>query len=518
METSDNATEDGGEVPRRVMDAVERVLCAARSMGEDGVDGSLWGSVPDTAVFEDVVRVYSCILGYVTSHMCSIGQMRFGDLLVIEGFLLDKICRREVLDFNEIFEDRDDGRSREQRRALDTVRGYFPNSSININCEQEFESLMYKVYVGNRDTWGEMSVEDVGLLLTLLFRRGESMRFFKVFNQHRKTEWMFRLGLVMALRDDDTGMADRLLREMDRHKFPGEGSLPQDSVAMGFVETLDVMSHKDAREWVCDVRREMEWEECVHFWSSNRVESSEGLNKSMMDLCIKHGRYEEGWVVYSKGCRKTNYVVHKACILSLKALRERGDRTWVSRLFEIVDESYLGEDPDAMYLITNDILENLPVLPSHIGNVVLEGFIERMDMAKGDEDVVNLITGGLLKLCKKCEDNSQTCNLCVDYADKLYNKWRMQRGDGHRRGAGQNKIECEIYSNILGVFGSLKDKNRFIGVCRDLAGSNTKITKELSSRLQKLHVAEHTAPDTDPATMEQHVAWERLISLILQRH
>lgn len=508
MEIAEGAMDEAGDCRDQVADAMRRV---AESVGRMCAGHSCMQSI-QINTRDDVLEAYFHALACVEEHVPCTVPVQGGDLFVVEEFVLDQICEPKMLDFNKIFENAAQCCRKEQ--VLRITERLFPDCAINIDCEQEVESLMYRLYAGC--PCKEFGSRDIELLLAMLFRRNETARFFRVFNQHVKTEAMFRMGLLMALKEEDASLVERLVRDMNGYKFSLESSL-QD---VGDNAVARLVGHAPAggvREWLDAKSGEIEWEECVRFWCMNRNGSPGAINKSMMDLCIKYKRYEEGWIVYTRGCGKTNYVIHKACILALKALRETNGCKWISRLLEVVEDSFVAGDGEARYLIANDILESLPMLSEDTGSLVLKEFMGRVEVSDKNEEVISVVISGLFALCRNCE-SSQTCTMCADHADKLYSKWRTHRLYSGYVFEEQDKVDSEIYSNMLGVFDVLKDKGRLLGVCRDLANSNIKMTKELHSRLQKLHMADRISSESDSASMEQRSTWERLMSLILQKH
>ncbi|KAG5860157.1 hypothetical protein KMI_03g06100 [Encephalitozoon hellem] len=518
-------TEDGMEDPDggkfcEVIDALNRVILSVKAMDKKDGDCAICDNTISATTGNDVIRLYSYLLGCISNHVANILPLDFKDLFIVESFVLDNICEKKMLDFNKIFEEGKGSPEAVRREILEATKGCLLSNLINIDCEQELESLLYMAYEMCMDSSIEgFTLKEIELLLAVLFRRSESSRFFKIFNRSKKSKGLLRLGLLMSLKDGDDTTLDRLLRSYSEHDLLPESYFLNDSEGL-LKRSIDVdwiMSVEDNAEWVSLRRKEMEWEECVRFWAANREGCSEALNKSMMDLCIKHGKYEEGWVVYSRGCKKTPYVIHKACLLALKGLKETNDCKWTSRLFEVVEASAPEED-DAKYLVANDIIENLSSLPENVRNLVLKEFITRMDLLDKNEEIVNLVIRGLLSLCKKCESDQESYTSFGDYADLLYTKWKKHKLCGRYTPESRDQIESEIYSNVLSVFDTLHDKEKVLGVCRDVVNSNTKITKELCSKIQSFHKGNPKPSKTEPTSLEQYSILERLVSFVLQKH
>ncbi|UYI27756.1 hypothetical protein J0A71_07g16390 [Encephalitozoon cuniculi] len=498
-------------------DALGRVRSSIGAVHGNNGDCEAYSNSSIASKPSDIVRAYSYLLTCI-DHVDGVPAVNFRDLFVVETFVLDRICEKKMLDFDRIFGEQRDPNAK-RREMLKAMEGCLPNSPINIDCEQELDSLMYKVYKRRTDlNPKDIALGEIELLLVTLFRRSESSRFFKVFSRCKKSKGALRLGLLMGLKDGNDGLVDKLLRSYGEENLSTKSYFLdcKDDLIRRSIDPDWIMSVESNEEWLACRKEEMEWEECVHFWATNREGSSEAFNKSMMDLCIKHRKYEEGWIVYSKGCKKTPYVIHKACLLSLKALKETNDCKWISRLFEVIEASEPEED-DAKYLVANDVLENLSTLPENVRNLVLKGFITRIDLLDRNEEVVNLVIRGLLDLCRTC-GHDKGHDLFGDYANLLYSKWKKHKLCGRYPPENQGKIESEIYSNMLSVFDALQDKEKVLSICRDMVNSNMKMTKELCSKIQTLHTVNLESFKSEPTSLEQYSVLERLVSLVLQKH
>ncbi|ADM11761.1 uncharacterized protein Eint_061570 [Encephalitozoon intestinalis ATCC 50506] len=521
MEDGDGMEDTDGERFSEAMAALNRISQSISLMDKNNRDCLACDNTIEISTIGDVVRMYSYLLACVSDHVAKVLPIDFRDAFIVESLILDNICEKKVLDFNKIFEEIREPCDFVKKEIREAAEKCLLNNSINIDCEQELDSLMYKVYKKCVDSnfSKNLSLKEVELLLVILFRRSESSRFFKVFGRHKKSKGIFRLGLLMSLKDGDEASMHKLLEGYNEDSLSVESYFlsNESDFLRRSIDPDWILLGEDNKEWISFRRKEMEWEECVHFWAVNREGSSSALNKSMMDLCIKHEKYEEGWVVYSRGCKKTLYVIHKACLLSLKGLRQTNDRKWISRLFEVVEASGPEED-DAKYLVASDVIENLSALSENTRNLVLKEFITRMDLLGKNEKIVNLVIRGLLSLCQKCEESQKAHTSLGNYADILYTKWKKHKLCGNYPLDNRDQIESEIYSNVLSVFDTLQDKEKVLGVCKDVVNSNAKITKELCSKIQALHTVNLESLKSEPTSLEQYSVLERLVSLVLQKH
>ncbi|KAH9411171.1 hypothetical protein HK407_07g11610 [Ordospora pajunii] len=532
METIEVNVDEGTDEPdgnrlAMVIDAAYRVIDLVKSWGKRDEECALCDRGVCISTPHDVVEIYCHLLACVSNHVMEISPIVFEDFFVVEAFVLDQICEREVFDISRILEradcltapNRKDTHTCKQRRILELVSRCFPGEMINIQCEQVLESLMYKVY----NKYSEFDIEcisskDAELLLIVLFRRVEPSRFFKVLSLSGPTKGVMRLGMLMALKEENSSLVDKLQKELAAVDMSLESHFVENTELIGMAIDVDqAMLVEDIDEWIAHRKEEMEWEERVHFWSLNRDGSCESLNKSMMSLCIKHRKYDDGWAIYCKGCKKTSDVIRRGCMLSLNALKETDDQKWILRLFEAVEESFRSGDSEAGYIAANDVLKNLPCFPEITRDLVLKEFVRRIDFLEEHEEIVNLVIRELVELCKDYECGQEYAHY-GEYTNLFYGRWKNNKMSGEYVLGGNEEIESEMYLNVLSVFDSLHDRNRILEVVGDIANSNMKITKELSLKMQAISKISVGSIEVGSLSLEQYTVLERLMSLALQKH
>ncbi|KAM0672078.1 hypothetical protein CWI42_070670 [Ordospora colligata] len=527
VEVDEGTDEPDGNRLSMAIDAAYRVMDSVKSWGKCDEECALCDMDVCISTSYDVVEIYCHLLACVSDHVLEVSPIAFEDFFVFEVFVLDQICEREVFDVRRILETTDCHRNVNyrveytcnQRRILELVNRCFPGEMINIQCEQVFESLMYKVYSKYSESGIQcVSSKDLELLLIVLFRRIESSRFFKVLNSTERTQGMMMLGILLALKEDNNTLVDKLQKEMI---FIDESLESHFVESMGLInmaiDVNQVLLTENMDEWITHRKEEMNWEERVHFWALNRDGSCESLNKSMMSLCIKHRKYDDGWAIYCKGCKKTSDVIHKGCILALNALKETDDQKWILRLFETVEESFSSGEGEAGYIAANDVLKNLSCFTEITRDLVLKEFVLRMDFLERNEQIVNLMIRELVELCKDYE-NDQDHAQYGEYTSLIYGKWKANKINGKYVIGGSEEVESEMYLNVLSVFDCLCDRNKILEVLGDIVNSNMKITKELSLKMQAISKINLGSIEVDSSSLEQYAVLERLMSLALQKH
>jgi hypothetical protein len=456
--------------------ALRKIETAIRAAQKNGRDCFFCSHSFELESKNDIFRLYSAALSCVVHHSLPISPLSYEDLYVVESFVLEEVVEEEAPSFEKIFTCGCENMERDT--LLRTSEEYFCEESININCEQEIESLMYKLYRLGGST---PTSKDMELLLLILHKRSETVRFFRVFSGHRKTAGMFKLALLATLKDESCYPREKLLREMRSYRFENSSYFTEEESFLKN-EFAD-LKRIDLREWLDEKRREQEWRDCVHVWATNRADASGAVNKPMIDLCMQYGKYEEGWIVYQKGCEKSKYVLHKACVLALKALKESRDKKWIDRLLSILEDSSVCAEDGSCCLVADDIMRNLADVSEEIRTKILVEFTARVGRIGTNEELLSLIIRGLSRLARKCL-NTKTCELCATYANLFYTQWKTCRNPG----VISSEYGSEVYSSMLGVCDTLKDRDGFNSICRDLADSEASITKDLCEKIESFNI------------------------------
>ncbi|WEL38781.1 hypothetical protein PFJ87_06g00460 [Encephalitozoon hellem] len=467
-----------GQFPKK--DGIECVLCQEKTKIRN---------------LHDMFKAYACAVSCLVHHTKSVGDADLFVFFEVEDFVMKKIKRREMCTIRDVLEYKRDTKEmyedalREQLVAV--YKTYFIEDAIKINCEQDIESIVYKYYKLADDCLRKkFTVKSLELILTLLFRRNELIRFFKVFSSGKKSRAAFKLALLFTLKPESHISTEILLKEFEDVEFEKDSLFPY-SGNIGSIRKVSKMledSETDIGEWFKMQKERIYWEECVQMWAANRESDAAAMDNSMVEICIKNKRYEDGWLICKNDVEGTNVSVSKACILCFKGLKKNPkSNAWKARIGEIVEYSISTGNVNSFHVLIDEVLTKLyEVSPSHRISI-LRRFSKMISCLHRSEDLTVDFFKGLQELCSRCED-FETRNLCIKYSEQAYEEWRKDRKKKFLFFKRQGLQDILIYRTLLEIYGSMKDCRRFYSVYQDLLKSNIELTKELCIKLEGLHI------------------------------
>ncbi|CAD25390.1 hypothetical protein [Encephalitozoon cuniculi GB-M1] len=442
----------------------------------------------------DMFRAYACAVSCLAHHTESVGV---ADLLVffeVEDFVMRKARGREMWSVRDVLEFRRDTKEMYEEALRDQLvavfKTHFMEKSIKINCEQDVESITYKYYklVDDGEKTG-LEMRSLELVLILLFKRDELIRFFRVFWPNRKSYAVFKLALILSMRLESHVSTERLLKEFEGFPFEEDSLFPYNGDVDSLHEINEMLenSEPDIGEWFRMQQEKMYWMECVRMWAANRESDPGTMDNSMIELCIKNKRYEDGWLIYKNDMKSTNVGIVKACILCIKGLKSsNGSCVWESRTAEVIDNAVFSGDLKSLHALINEIVSKLWEIPAVQRVFVLGRFSKAADCMCKDEDLIAELLKGLQALCTECRD-SETRDLCVRYSEMVYDEWKKAKKK-FLFFKKQSHHGLQIRSSMLGIYGATKDCKKFYNVYQDLMKSNTELSRELCTKLESLHI------------------------------
>lgn len=443
----------------------------------------------------DMFKAYACAVSCLAHHTESVGS---ADLLVffeVEDFVMRKIGRREMCIVKDVLDYKKDTKEMYEEALRDQLvavfKTYFTEDSIKINCEQDIESITYKYYkLVDDNLRKEFTTRSLELVLVLLFKRNEIIRFFKVFSSSKKSHAAFRLALLLTMKSESHISAESLLKEFEGLSFEKDSLFPYsgDIESLCKISKMLEDSEMDTRKWFEMQKERVYWEECVQMWGVNRESDAASMDNSMVELCIKNKRYEDGWLIYKSDIEGTNVSVSKACTLCFKGLKNNpGGNAWKARTGEVVEYSISTGDISSFHILIDEVMIKLhEVSPSHRISI-LRRFSKMIRCLYKNEDLIVSFFKGLQELCIKCED-LETRDLCVRYSEKAYEEWIRAKKKGFLFFKKQGQQDVQIYRAVLEIYGAVKDCGRFYGVYQDLIKSNIELSRELCVKLESLHI------------------------------
>lgn len=439
----------------------------------------------------DAFRVYGAATSCLVHHTESV---IVEDLLLFfeaETFVLRNVQNKDLYRVHQVLGYRKGAKDvyeealKEQLVAIFKV--YFSERSIKINCEQDIESITYNYYkLMSPETKKSLSTKDLELILVLLFRRNEFVRFFRVFESSGKTYAVFKLALLLSINPECHVATKALLKKMNDFEFSNDSFFADEEVIESLCDIKETITGpENVSTWIEELERETYWADCVKVWAANREHDTGAVDNSMVELCIKHKRYEDGWEIYDKGFG-ANMNLNKICTLCLNGLRDTQDKKWINRIIEVIGRAAAHENPESSCVVADNVLTKISDIPEVNRNQILEKFMEMVDRADKNEDMVNSLLRGFLLLCNRCSD-TETCSLCAEYANRVYNRWKKCKRNGFLFSRRRSTCDAQIYSSMLGVCDAVKDCEGFYNVCKDLTKTNTSLDRDLCIKLERFH-------------------------------
>ncbi|KAK1348220.1 hypothetical protein CWI37_1406p0010 [Hamiltosporidium tvaerminnensis] len=552
-----------------------------------------------------------------------------------------------------------------------TSKSFVLDTSINIYCEQDIESLTYKIYkkahIYSETTYTPKNTTlthfETDLILFLLAKRKETSRFFKIFETTEKSLFRYKLALILTLNGDSEKTSEQLIKETERQNFifkrncfckkciycetediqnfysktnteylseilnnketevkefrdretlqytkdsrvgkeredrDREGKDREDRgregkhildkhISAKHIEGKDSnyirdtsmdkqnnTPHFSVSNWFETLNSYYDWLECIRIWNLNR-DIEENVDTSMLDVCLKSQKFEEGWIIWETKKPGTDLCIVKICLLCVRALKNYKDcreckecnresvefensyekfeneeykdisnnsdtnmsnnsdtnmsnnsdtnsksntnsnssitntnnttnnnnitniyysDKWVVRLAEVLRYVAAGHMKDTCCIITMDILSEIVDMEEGkrllVLNLILEILCDGSEI-KYDDEIVHVLMKGLLLLCVNCNDSKVTCEVCLSYADRVYNHWHKSRERGFFKIFFKPKMTClsnKIFCDMLSLCECVKETGCFKKVLKDLIKGNEEINKDLCCRVEKYH-------------------------------
>ncbi|ADM11630.1 uncharacterized protein Eint_060210 [Encephalitozoon intestinalis ATCC 50506] len=443
----------------------------------------------------DMFKAYACAVSCLSYHVESAGVVDFLVFFEVEDFVMKRIENREMSSVKEVLVYKKDTKEMYEEALRDQLiavfKTHFVEKAIKINCEQDVESITYKYYkLVDSNARKEFTTKSLELLMVLLFRRNELIRFFKVFSCSKKSYAAFKLSLLLSMRQESHVSAEGLLKEFEDFPFEEDSLFPYKGSIESLCKVNEVLRNpgKDTEEWLIIQRKNMDWAECVQMWALNRENDPEAMDNSMMELCIRNKCYEDGWLIYENNTERTNVSVNKACALCFRGLKDNdGVHIWKVRMAEVVEYSMFSGDLDSLYVLIDDVMIKLHEISVTLRIFILRKFSKMIGFLHNNEDLIGNFLRALQVLCSKCQD-SETHALCVRYSAQAYDEWKKIKSKKFLFFKKQSHRDIQIYASVLGIYGTVGDCGRFYNVYQDLLKSDIELGRELCARLESLHI------------------------------
>lgn len=450
---------------------------------------------------EKMLVAYSQLIYCVVNHQ-NVFVVDISKVFRLEFFLLKFVSEPEILDVKSVLQGKYSKLEKIKDKFSICSEKYYQNSFSELNCEQCIESLTYKVFLKIRKNLQNIndktqvvsknnynsfdsntSLEDLNLLqkknieytLLVLYLRKEYFRFFKIYNNIERSEFINRLAYILSLNDDcEYNSIDE--KSFILHNIEIEDSILKENICL---------ENEDKEIWKLNVNAIYGWNDKVRLWMKNREECSGILDMTMIDECINNRKYDEGWLIYTLGNGHIKEEFHRLSMLCITALCKGEDDIWAVRLINIIKSAIDKHEVSICCDLVNDIFNKIANIPEKLRFIIIREFIYRIRVMENDEKIVTLIIKGINELCKKCK-NTETCDICVQHANMVYKEWKKNNTGGIFF-KSHSKYENEIYENMLDMCDTIQDCSGFMNVCKDLIDNEAKINRSIYKKLQSIH-------------------------------
>lgn len=481
--------------------SIKNILSTVKEFDKNSKDCLLCQKEFKIHNIHDLVRVYSLLMHCITYHCTTVGKLKEEDLFVVELFLLKFIMKPEPSDIRTIILFRNNTNERLYRESLSLqlvalFQTHYLDKKIAFNCEQDIESLLYKYYKRLEELKQTEVVDKPEYLLLILYVRKEYDRFQRLYGRVKKDNFMYKLGLLMNIFDENTSEVDKLCGEYDVYVENRIFESKDKSIFEVFLRYIDKKYKLDLEDvvdlfekspsiklWVSDKTSQHQWEESVRMWARNRSSSSNYVDNSMIDLCIKHVKYEDGWLIYINSYGANTSGFSRAIRLCCVALRTSKNSKWRNRLFEVISDVF--ENIKSVNLIV--LLENLF---SDIEKLTLSSYMKiisdlqgRLLSVKLNDEAIDTI---LRFYYNVSTNNTEIARKVCKYAMDFYSKWIKSKKQ-FCFFIKKSEYDTRIYSSLLGICDNAKDCEQFYRVCRAILRNETSINREMCRRLESFH-------------------------------
>ncbi|KAF9760986.1 hypothetical protein NGRA_2918 [Nosema granulosis] len=514
----------------------------------------------------DLVRIYSLVMHCLTYHCTTVERLNEEDIFVVELFLLKFVMKSEPNDIRAIILYSNNSNERLYKESLSAqltalFQTHYADKRIAFNCEQDIESLLYKYYKKLEELKRTEIMSKAEYLLLVLYVRREYERFQRLYGRVKKDNFMYKLGLMMNIVDENTPEVLRLCEEYDKyvgekieheknntvnnthkntennthkntvnntHKNT-ENNTHKNTVNNTHKNTVNNThkntvnnthkntennTHKNTEEletflryidkkyrlelgemfdfferspsiklWVSEKTNLNHWEECVKMWSKNRSGRSNYVDNSMIDLCVKYMKFEEGWLIYNNSFGANTSGFSRAIRLCATALRISKNTKWRNRLLEVISDIFEHiENINTIVILENLFVDIEKLTVASFVKVVSE-LQERLIKAKIDDETVDTI---LRLYYNASATNGDVAKKLCRYSMDFYSKWSKSK----KRFCfftRKTEYDTKIYSSLLGICDNAKDCEAFYRVCRAILRNETSINREMCRRLENFH-------------------------------
>ncbi|KAK6089637.1 hypothetical protein P3W45_001403 [Vairimorpha bombi] len=452
----------------------------------------------------DLTRIYSLFLHCIKYHCVSVEDLDIKDIFLIEIFLLKFVNSQDKIDIEYITKYNNNTNETLYRDSLRNqlvaiFNTHFQEKMFKINCEQEIESLAYIYYkkIGRKYLNEHLKV----YLLVIFFIRREYFRFMKIFNLTDKTTFVLKLAILFEIEDDNDQGIERLLKELNKKdknlKNKTESNIVENmkkfiaslngKYNLNFSDILDLFKcHRDHRIWIDDLKSIVYWQNCVKLWSKNRSDTSSYVDNSMIDICIKYKKYEDGWNIY-EGCQFNDTPSFlRGITLCCSAIKNIKHCKWRKRLVEVINNVFYNKKDINFESVLENLLTKIENLPVNLVIKIINELQIHLIRISLNEEQIECLFNFYNVYCYSYQ-NTELNKICCQNAIYIYTKWNRVRTSKLNFFKKKTEFDTKIYSHMLGICDIAKNCDFFNKVCKDLIKNEAHISRDLCRRLENFH-------------------------------
>lgn len=455
----------------------------------------------------DLTKIYALFIYCIKFHCIKIYEIDEKYLCIIEMFLLDFFMPQENYNINYLIKYNENTNEKLYFEALKSqltavYNTYFFEKKFKIYCEQEIESL---IYIYHKRISIEMTNQhDKDLLLFMLYKRKEYFRFMKVFKSTKNNCFNIKLAILLNIRDENENEIKilhqnyvKLIRKVKKlsiepndfifnRKKLDEVLCFNEKYCHTVEEVLDTFKKtENIYEWTEQERSKINWQNSIKMWAENRYHTSQHVDNSMIDICIKYLNFEDGWIIFTN----MDFVNTKSFIRGLNlcyvAIENLRHCKWKKRLVEVIDNIFLHKSKIDFTFLLETLLSKMATLPVNTLIKLINEVQTNLVNITLKEVHIECIFNYYNLYCYNTR-NPEIYKICCQNAIYIYSKWLRSRSSMYIF-KKKTDYDTKIYSHMLGICDISKNCDFFYKVCRDILNNDAQINRELCKRLQIFH-------------------------------
>ncbi|EPR80029.1 hypothetical protein SLOPH_1727 [Spraguea lophii 42_110] len=465
----------------------------------------------------DLSEFYLSAIFCVEKHMENILYEKniFYYLFFIENFIFEAVSKDDEISNVEKLLYEGKKSEKMKNKIIEKSKMYAVDSSVHINCEQEIDSLCYKVF--KKMSFKEkmtVNENEVAFILYILFRRSEFMRFYKTFNGGKKSLVGYRLFLIFSMHPDSEKSITAIKNELKNAKrIKTDGFYMEESIMKelkpieqnenmkingicknSVIEIIEKMNEdvgyengwKDQEEWLEIKSVENKYLDCMKMWFFNKEKGPESVNASMIGVCITYRKFDDGWLIFNSLEQKYDSVIAKTCILCCVAIKVTHCNIWIDRLNLIIKLATEKNVRGLCCTTAKEIFSHLSDFTEEEKMKILEQFMQNVNLyikESGDE-FISTVLNGMSMLSHSSDDKLNVC--CFEYANRIYTWWKTCK-KGAKNFKKQKELKPTIYGSMLRVCEKTNNCDEFCSICKDLEKSSSDLNVEIFTQLDSYH-------------------------------